>query len=405
MSSNDAAVGFGQGVTGGAAAAAITAITSVAKLKKKLKDLGTGNTATVLELQGDGTAWDFGGKVLDIGAQNLTIRGSSTAFVLNNVTFAVDLDHASNILIQDLIFRGTGDKDDPRDGITVEASNTPRNRGSVAAQSFLRITHCTFDGYYDIAVDTKSVFGKPRLYATIDGCLFFDSNPGLDGPGKSTFINRGALNLSALNNRNANSSFTVTRNVFVDVWRRSPRVAGGNFAHVFNNLLFRWGFTGPASKPNALHALNNTWRGMEVGGGDRDPDNSQALIQANRFIPWVDKQQLDMAINIHPTTTVDLSSTTEDANEFDGPDGKLPPAPVDATGAALARPQPSVPTGATGTTLVAAALYLDLTPPPVTTAATVDWTSLVTSAGSPFTDAPSTAARQEVLDKLATAGR
>ena len=40
-----------------------------------------------------------------------------------------------------------------------------------------------------------------------------------------------------------NSAVTIAFNVFEDVWRRSPRIAQtGNFGHVFNNLLYHWGF-------------------------------------------------------------------------------------------------------------------------------------------------------------------
>jgi pectate lyase len=393
MNSSDPAVGFGKNVTGGGTAAA-TAVTSADMLKQKLKTLGRSVTPTVLELQGNGTVWNFGGKELKIAASNLTIRASATAFVLQNVKFIIDLDHATNILLQDLIFRGTESKRDARDGVTIIATNLEKNENGVDAESEMRITHCAFDGYYDISLDTKSVLGRAGLFATIDSCLFFDSRPGLNGPNNSTFVNRGALNLSALNKKNADSRFTVTRNVFVNVWRRCPRIAGGNFGHIFNNLLFQWGFTSPGSPDST----DPTWLGMATGGGkDRANDGSMALIQANRFIPWVQKQGLNDAVQINATTTVDLSSGTDLANEFDLPAGTIPPLPAGATTPV----QPTAQRGGSVATITPSTFYTGTrTAPTVSAAGTFPWRTLVGAAGSPFADGPSTAARNAVLAVL-----
>jgi hypothetical protein len=64
---------------------------------------------------------------------------------------------------------------------------------------------------------------------------------------------------------------------------------------------------------NSPDPNNTTWRGIEVGGGDRDPDGSKALIEANRFIPTSGKLQV---IPTNRKTTTDISTRS---NEFDDP--------------------------------------------------------------------------------------
>lgn len=383
MTSNHPAIGFGQLVTGGGNVTAIS-VTSADELRARVKSLDRRDEPTVIELNGT-SDYDLGGRTLNITGRNLTIRAGTRA-VLNDVRLAIDLDHASNILIQDVIFRNNGSDRGNRDAITMEVSDPPRNATSSDQKAQVRITHCAFNGYFDIAIDTKSAIGRPRLFATIDHCLFFDERPGLKGSNNSDFFNRGAINFSARSSHNSDSRATIANNVFVNVWRRSPRVAGGNFVHVLNNLLYHPGFTA-ANSPNPNNA---TWRGIEVGGGDRDPDGSQALIQANRFIPTPNKLGV---ITTNPTTETDISDQTGATlfNAFNDPDG--------AAGTPL-----TLPAGRTAV-LDPNSFYSNRRPAPtVLTAAEVPWSSVVQNAGSPVADDLQTAARNIVLDVLTAAG-
>jgi len=205
---------------------------------------------------------------------------------------------------------------------------------SAATTANVRITHCAFDGYYDIAIDSHVQSTGPRLLATIDHCLFFDANPGQPSKGGATFVNRGAINFAnKVHNGMGNSTVTVANNVFIDVWRRTPRVAEGNQAQIFNNVLFRWGFGNNANDPANM---TNEWVGMEAD------NRAQAVIQANRFIPWRKKVVANKTVNIDPAqgqeAQVDFTNlvpvgvggigTTirgpKDTNEFDGANGTKP---------------------------------------------------------------------------------
>lgn len=366
---DEPAFGFGALVTGGGNAAP-TSVTTPKELRDAVDTLGSGDTATVIQL--DGTSdYDLGGKTLDIAARNVTLRAGTRA-VLKNVRIAINLDIATNILLQGLIFKNDGSDQSARDAITMEVSDPDKNATTSDKRREIRITHCEFSGYFDIAIDTKSAIGKPRLFMTIDHCLFFDSNPGLNGANSSTFVNRGAINISARSKHNADSCVTIANNVYVNVWRRCPRVAGGNFVHVFNNLLYHPGFVSAGSSD----ANNTTWRGIEVGGGDRDPDGSKALIEANRFIPTPGKLEV---ITTNASTTTDIATNV---NEFDDPTGH-PAAQLSLTASQAGR-------------LKASSFYSDKRPVPAVVAASqVNWIKLVKNAGSvAAADADGTAARE-----------
>lgn len=398
MNASNPSFGFGQQVTGGAAATEVKPVQIVDGLVKRLTNFADSQGPTVIEL-GAGT-YDFKNQAVQtftIRGRNLTIRAQEGARVfIRNLNLILDLERADNILIQDLNFvsDGTG----PRDAIDIKLGPpvplpNPSRKG-------IRITHCSFNGYFDLAIDTGSQAGRPPLLATIDHCLFFDSKPGqpeqplipndLHQEKFLHFVNRGAINIDSSGGATAgNSSVTVAFNVFVNVWRRSPRVAEtSNRAHVFNNLLFRWGF---GNDQNEEQNGTKTWVGVNVGR------NAEAVIQANRFIPWEDK--LDKVIEIDNSAFADDGSFDELSNRFDTADGTEQPPPPD--GPLGPKPPDRVK-------------KIDLGPlyqgvggaPNVTKVDQVNWMAVVTDAGPRSGDIPDVAtAKQRVKNVLATASR
>lgn len=366
MNGSDAPFGFGQNV---AISTTTATVTSKDQLRTTLAAANTSTTGTGTVILVDGNAnsdFDFGGEDLAISGQKIAIRlkpGSKA--VLQNVLFTIRLDTADDILLEDLVFRSDGGGDPP-DAIRILAT-APAPVPAATTTCKVRITHCSFDGYSDIVIDTKTLTGRPRLLATIDHCLFFDARPGQKGRNNTTFVNRGAINVASLQPDRGDGAVTIAFNVYIDVWRRLPRVGGGNFVHVFNNLLYRWGYTKNRNS-------NNTWRGMEIGGGDLTTDNGKALIEANRFIPWKKKLDITREIAFNQGTEVDLSATTN-PNEFDTPEGT----PV-AAGVAI----PTVPPDQVAT-FTRAGVYSDVglpDPGAPAQATAVDWKMLVQQAGS-----------------------
>jgi pectate lyase len=317
---SDAPFGFGQNVTGGGTAQE-TMITSRDQLVAALNALSSSTNVgpTVLTLAAADYEFDHQPtREFHIGAQNLTIRGAADQRAeLRNLGLVLDLASIDNVLIQDLAFHSSGNIG-PKDGIVFDGTNS-----STGFTNHVRISHCCFDGYKDIAIEVRSHLSL--VLATIDHCYFADRHPGEKPP----FVDRGAINVASVIDNgtrlSGNSAVTIAFNVFEDVWRRSPRVAEtGNFAHVFNNLLFRWGF-GNKEKPKPF----DSWNGMEVGNA------AVAAIHANRFIPWLDKadgQDASKALDHHdPDTQVNIGSQAR-PNRFDTSagrqDNKSPLAPV-----------------------------------------------------------------------------
>lgn len=292
VTTSDQALGFGKEVMGGGGAMPLK-VQDREALASRLNELSASDGPNVIELSA-GT-YNFSGTAVTqreftIRARRLTIRAEEgKRVVLKNLQLKLDLERADDILIQDLAFYsdGTG----PEDAILLDGT-----KGSKDSTSRVRITHCSFDGYKDIAIDSHS--HETALLATIDRCLFFDSRPGdpcdpLRRDGKRMvrpFVDRGAINISSvvdesrpvkkgeeLPRTQGNSLVTVAFNVFVNVWRRCPRVAfPGNFGDIFNNLVYHWGAgNGENDKSNGT----DTWNGMSVG------NQGAAVIQANRFIP------------------------------------------------------------------------------------------------------------------------
>lgn len=338
-------LGFGGTVTGGGAAAP-TVCNDRVSLATALRTLTVTNAGpVVIELDNKSKdAYAFTGlttaeQQFTIGAQNVTIRAKEGLFVrVRDLKLIVNVDTANNILIRDLNFRADGTQASVHDAIELSSANVADGGGPFNATilranpSTARIHHCSFSGYYDIAVDSETRSDRPRLFITIDRCLFIDGRPGsgvVTGTGSeqriSTFVNRGAINFGSATGEAGvqlpgNARVTIAFNVFVDIWRRSPRIAANAFGHIYNNLLFRWG-KGNKTETN--------WNGMVVGGGDSQPvTNGIALIQANRLIPGAPKTEPNDAIQINVQTKVDIGSgpslpgLPSIPNRFDGPDGK-----------------------------------------------------------------------------------
>lgn len=325
LTTSDAAFGFGQGVTGGAVdknqrqPGGLSALTvnNKASLKAALQGLTVQSVLPTTIILSPGV-YDFTGETQNtftISAKNVTLqsqRGTNGVAQLKNFGLVLDLASIDNILIQNLAFHSDGTAL-PNDAILFDGENATESSSSLTNK--VRITHCTFDGYKDEAIEIRTRYS--RLLATIDHCYFFDSQPG-----QGVFKDRGAINIASVilsggTRTTANSFVTVAFNYFENVWRRSPRAAaGGTHAHVFNNLLYRWGY-----QANGL-TTEGSWNGMEVGALDDQQSPTQvaeAVIQANRFIPWVDKQ--NKAISHDAGTQVNIGQTTNLVNRFDKPNG------------------------------------------------------------------------------------
>jgi len=251
--------------------------------------------------------------------------------VLKNVQFKIDLEKSNNVLIEDLIFRSDGKVDRARDAILFNTT-IPSDRDASATNPVgLRVTHCAFDGYLDMSIESRGAAGRPRILATIDHCLFFDNRPGEPADG---FANRGGVNLAVALDTNAaaaelagNARITVAYNAFIRVWRRMPRVAQGNVGHAYNNLLFQWGHTGDHTRPET------SWNATPVGA-DKTKD-ATAVIQANRYLPWSQKQDLNHAITVDDGTKADLNLDNRPnlkPNRFDDPNGRPLPNKPDLKG-------------------------------------------------------------------------
>lgn len=385
----DGAFGFGANVFSGGT---VVPVSNKDELRTALANADDSGTV-ILVKGGENADFDFKGAApLPVTNRKITIRlKENSKAVLKNVLFAVALDTANDIVFEDLVFHSDGEGD-PNDAITIQATAPPDGSAPSNDVCRLRISHCTFDGYADIAIDTKTVVGRRRLLATIDHCLFFDARPGRDGSNDKPFYNRGAINIASLQPLHGDSFVTIANNVYIDVWRRLPRVAGGNFVHVFNNLLYRWGYT----KDNTD---NRTYRGIEIGGGDEiTTNNGKALIEANRFIPYEERKDVKREIAFNAGTSVTLGSGAN-VNEFDGKGGR----PLGEN-----KDIPVVPDGQEGN-FVASEVYNgiageNLSAPPVKPASDVPWRKLVGQAGSRVLD-PDSSVKRDLKKFLDDAGR
>jgi pectate lyase len=378
---SDAAFGFGQGVTGGARRIEDQGISGPGReqekqiivhnpqdLRRTLAALASPGTKKTVVLLAAGN-YNLGGEELTIGASNLTFQPLTTDPVtLKNLSLKLDLASIDNILIRGLAFHSDGNR--PNDGILFDGTNS-----TSGMTNRVRITHCTFDGYQDEPIEIRSY--RSLLLATIDHCYFFDNNPGRG----DKFYNRGAINIASVivqKGKNAvrtsaNSYVTVAYNYFENVWRRSPRAAAdGSHAHVFNNLLYRWGYQqdGVTNRPS--------WGGIPT---ELDPHQENqapvtAVIQANRFIPWADKQS--KAIDSDAGTQVDIGTSTSLSNRFDTPNGTSGNTALKPSGPFQTIDVNAWYTGLKGPDGVS----LGLQAPDVMATGSVDWVTLARNAGT-----------------------
>jgi len=403
--------GFGKDVVGAPAGTAETVVRTPAELTTAIANAATANASLITFAGGE---YNFDNEAILVRGRNITLKRQTDARVaLNNVRLQLDVSSIDQILIRGLVFHSDGEAKSARDAIELTPPDVVEVKtvGDGRSKARVRITHCSFDGYYDIAIDSRSSDKFPQLLVTIDGCLFFDSNPGQpttligDDP---AFVNRGAINFGSRSGpggaghpqlRN-DAHVTVARNVFISVWRRCPRVANGNFGHIFNNLVYQWGV---GNTENTKTNKTNAWVGMEVGHGDGVIDgktNGSALIEANRFIPYELKDGLDRTIDIGPNTKVDIGTTNVKPTKVGIPPGGA--ATGSATGDANPRPllksglpnrfddkdgkpQPTVtlPEPPDGFANLSVKPFEDvnLPRPPADDANTLDWMALVNEAG------------------------
>jgi hypothetical protein len=363
-------------------------------LLRKLQSLSRASTVAKTIVPKPGI-YDFNQQNFTIARRNVTISATGDV-ILKNIGFTIDLDASDNIVIENIAFRSNGKFDSAaRDAIKLE------HRGpapaSTAGSVSVRITRCSFDGYFDIAIDSDFQSGRPLVNGTIDRCLFFESRPGK--PNATVvqndrtirkFANRGAINIASVAGGSGGALFTISNNVFIDVWRRSPRVAVGNKAFIYNNLLFRWG------KGNTDDNGEGTdeWVGMAID------NNALAVIERNRFIPWQNKLVANKTINIDPApataATVDIGNPDEHVippipdrtNEFDG-----------ANGTTAAMPAGLPPTiGIQHIDVSAWYEAAGLAAPPVpATLTNTDWIALVNAAGPDFGRSAITQKLRDVL--------
>jgi hypothetical protein len=143
----------------------------------------------------------------------------------------------------------------------------------------------------------------------------------------------------------------------------------GNFAHIFNNLLYQWG---DGNDNNSKSDGTDTWNGMSVGNA------AVAAIHANRFIPWQKKAtgaDAKKALEHDLDTRVNLGGQPR-PNRFDTPAGLVDP------NSPLA-PQPDRQNNfPTVVNVRSRYLTLSLTPPTVTPADQVSWQTVIAEAGT-----------------------
>jgi hypothetical protein len=411
--------GFGAQATGAPQGTIITEPKTADQLRGVLQSLSvSGTPPRPFFVSIAAGTYDFGGSEFVIRTRRLTFQADPNArVVLKNITLRIDLASIDRVLIRGLVFQS--DRETSSDAIRLRpADDATPPATPPTTKANVRIANCSFDGYKDIAIDCRSASTFPQLLATIDHCFFFDSDPGQpDTPivkDKLPFVDRGAINFGSLetprspnedpNTTNRpqqpnNARVTIAQNAFFKVWRRSPRIANGNFGHIFNNVVYRWGFGNDDDPPK--HG-SNTWRGIEIGGGDGvtgGGKDGSALIEANRFIPWKKKKELADTITVNANTVVDIGMTPSkdqpplmnQPNRFDDPDGNARTV--------------TFPTPPQGFSFIGESVYTDVDreKPPVTPATTANWVAIVQGAGPGEPrgpESPDELARQRLLSAL-----
>ena len=246
MTTSDAFFGFGALATGAPEGTTITSPKNLKQLQAALQSLSGAGSGPFFISIGAGE-YDLGKTEFIIRTKRLTLQAAPNArVVLKNLTLRVDLSSIDQVLIRGLAFQS--DRSTSSDAIRLGPSDDAKPTPGTTAKANVRIAYCSFDGFQDIAICSRSSINFPQLLATIDHCLFVDSKPGKPlSPlrnDKFPFVDRGAINFGSLETpgkadkgkkpteppQQPNySRVTIAENAFVDIWRRTPRIANGNF--------------------------------------------------------------------------------------------------------------------------------------------------------------------------------
>jgi len=234
--------GFGAGTTGGGNASPVT-VSNSSQLLSALKASGAG----VIRVNG---MISISG-MQDIGSNKTLIGVGSGSGITGG---GIDVDGVSNVIIQNLNFRGWAD-----DGINVQDGSTR-----------IWIDHNNFSDGYDGAVDIK----RGSDYITVSWNKFFNHDKAMllghsDGNGSQ---DRGHLRVS------------YHHNWFDGSGTRHPRVRFGNPVHVFNNY-YNGNEYGVASTMDAgVLVEGNYFENVDeptlVGYADSDPGT---LVQRDNY--------------------------------------------------------------------------------------------------------------------------
>lgn len=237
--------GFGAGTTGGGNASPVT-VSSSSALLTALRASGAGviRVSGMISISG----------MQDIGSNKTLIGVGSGSGITGG---GIDVDGVSNVIIQNLNFRGWAD-----DGINVQDGSTR-----------IWIDHNNFSDGYDGAVDIK----RASDFVTVSWNKFFNHDKTMllghsDGNGSQ---DRGHLRVS------------YHHNWFDGTTQRHPRVRFGNPVHVYNNYYGGVGDYGVASTMEAGvlvegNYFENTDSPCELGQGS-SPEG-KLVARDNTFV-------------------------------------------------------------------------------------------------------------------------
>ena len=237
--------GFGAGTTGGGNASPVTV---------------TSSSALISAMQGSGAAVIRVSGMISISgmqdvASNKTLIGVGAGSGITGG--GLDVDGATNVIIQNLNFRGWSD-----DAINVQDSSTK-----------IWIDHNSFTDGYDGALDIK----RGSDYITVSWNRFFghDKTMLLGHSDDNGSQDRGHLRVS------------YHHNWFDGSNQRNPRVRFGNPVHVFNNYYRANGGYGVASTENAGvlvegNYFENVRDTYHLGEGDSGP--GRIVARNNHFV-------------------------------------------------------------------------------------------------------------------------
>lgn len=278
----DGYLGFGQRVTGGAAAEP-TEVGSLDELTAAIKAANNATEPTVIVVTKDIAAEDAE-RTYELTGRRLTIYGNPGKS-LDGIGFVVT-ESADDILFQNLTFRvvkNDGKEPYPDDSIVF------RTRRAAGEVGFL-IDHCTFEAVPDMNVQTSAEEpGDEWLLLSIADCRF-EGDPRRNGSGSVEIAGNADQDGSTYA---VNAS--VLRCCFVNARRRSPRSSRGTFVHAYNNVLRNWGAAGDDDKQS---------NGMASGAG------GQLAVIAN----WFDAGDLKLTVEVRPAKDGDPAGLVQHAS-------------------------------------------------------------------------------------------